>query len=152
MTRTISLYFTIVFAVLMAGCKTDPAVLPASLQNPALNGKWLLKSVVVETQVTNADEDIPPITYNSFTTNDFFEFKANNAAVYSSSLIGKSYTGYFSTRMETSPQSLTFKSTNFSVNFYIQTINANKLVLYQTRSVTENDVTTTVINTYTYSH
>ncbi|WP_158827013.1 lipocalin family protein [Mucilaginibacter lacusdianchii] len=143
---------TIVCAALITSCKNDPAVIPPYLQNPQLIGKWQLKSVEIKTEVSDID-DLPTDFYSDFTPNDYFEFKDNNAAMYSSSLIGKTYTGYYSTRADATPQTLNFKSANFNINFFIESISSNELVLYQTRSITDdNDVTTTVTSTYTYSH
>ena len=148
MIRIYKLLFALPLLLLFAGCKTDTAVVPSNLQNAALIGKWLLKSLDVETQV-----DADPPTYANYTTfadKDFFEFKANNAAVYSSSIIGAAYTGHYSTNTNAVPNPITFVSGSFGATFYLESLTSNTMVIYQTASSTALGVTTTVTNYYTY--
>jgi hypothetical protein len=148
--KILKLLLALPFIIFMAGCKPDPAVIPSNLQNPLLAGKWLLKSLDVETQIDNN----PPTSFNfnTFTDKDYFEFKANNAATYSSSAIGASYNGYYSTDMSLSPNPIKFVSNDFSETFYLKSVTADTLIIYQTASNTSFGVTTTVTNTYTYKH
>jgi len=146
----IHIYIVLFLLIISSGCKPDPALVPANLRDEALLGKWLLKSVNIITQV---DTNTPTqMNYNTFTDKDFFEFKASNAAMYSSTLIGKAYEGYYSANADLTPNPLVFKSGNFSATFYIESVTPTELVIYQTTSNTLAGVTTSVTNYYTYKH
>ncbi len=134
----------------LAGCHKESTAIPAYLQNPALTGKWFLKSLIIKTSAdtstfTGSD------TVKMFTAQDFFEFKAQNAATYSSTLLGKSYDGYYSANSGASPYTLTFKSGDFINKFNIGSISKDSLVIYQPVTTTNGIVTTTIAYNYIYT-
>lgn len=148
----VHIFLLIILIGVLNGCKSDPAVIPANLQNAALVGKWNLKSIDVQT-VNGVSSPTTERYSTGLTSDDYFEFKdANNAATYSSSIIGKSYQGYYSANSSVLPQTLTFKSLNFLIKFNIKTLTKDSLVLYQQSSSTADTVTTTVTNYYNYAH
>lgn len=134
----------------LSSCRKENYTLPADLQLPAISGKWYLKSLITKTS-TDANLDVTAVTYTSFSANDYFEFKANNAATYSSSIIGKIYNGYYSATAAAIPQTLTFKSGNFVNKYIVTEASTDKLTIYQTAATKTGTVTTTVTDTYTYS-
>lgn len=151
MTKLYPAFLLLLLLSLCAGsCQKETSAIPADLQLPAITGKWYLKSLVIKTS-TDTSVDVTTETYTSFTTNDFFEFKASNAATYSSSIIGKMYNGYYSAEAAAIPQTLTFKSGDFVNKYIVNTATADNLIIYQTSATKSGTVTTTVTDTYTYS-
>ncbi|WP_345950849.1 hypothetical protein ABDD95_05245 [Mucilaginibacter sp. PAMB04274] len=140
------LLVTILFA---SGCKTDPAVVPDSLQNLKLLGKWFLTDFEITTQV---DADAPTtVNLTDFTDKDYFEFKTDNQATYSSTLYGRVFEGYYSANSSTTPQTLSFKSGNLLLKYQVESIDTLQFVIYETTTSTVGGVTTTITNRYTYS-
>ncbi|QJD95208.1 hypothetical protein HH214_04600 [Mucilaginibacter robiniae] len=152
MMKKVHIFLFIGLIGILSSCKQDPAVIPANLQNADLVGKWYLKSIDVQS-VTGVNVPSTVSYSTGLTTDDYFEFKStNNAATYSSSIIGKSYQGYYSANSSVSPQKLTFKSGDFLVSFNIKTLTKDSLIIYQASSSTSDTVTTTVTNYYNYAH
>lgn len=139
------------FALIAGGCQKDSDALPAYLKNDSLTGKWYLKNL---TRQTSADTSINILvdSVTSFTTDDYFEFKADNSATYSSTNIGKRYNGYYSANSSVTPYVLTFKSGSYVNQFDISKVSKDSLVLYKTQSATGNAVTTTTTDYYIYTH
>ena len=146
------IYVLIFITALMftVGCKLDEPVVPASLQNAQLLGKWNLSAVEVTTQ-TGIDVPSDPVSVTSFTDQDYFEFKEGNAATFSSSFYGKVYTGYYAINSAAIPQTLTFKSGDFTVKYFVDRISANSIVLVEITTGLQDGETTTTINRYTYN-
>jgi hypothetical protein len=138
-----------VIVLFTMGCKQDPPVLPANLQNTQLLGKWYLTSLVIDTDVDGTTNSSNPIT--DFTDQDYFEFKANNEATFSSSQYNKKYNGYYAANSDVSPQTLKFKSGDLLISYLIESISDDSFVVYTSSSSTTNGSTTTITNHYTYS-
>ncbi|MBS7563959.1 hypothetical protein KHS38_06040 [Mucilaginibacter sp. Bleaf8] len=154
MMKKVYLFLLIIYTVGLSACKTDEAVIPSNLQNPALIGKWYLQDLTTRIQTTgngnNSDITIP---YSGFGNYDFFEFKIRNEATYSSAFTGKAYEGYYSTNTNIiAPRPIFFKSGNFELDFSIQSLTSTTMVLFRSSSVEQGGVTTTTTNTYTYTH
>ncbi|UEG52613.1 hypothetical protein LLH06_16810 [Mucilaginibacter daejeonensis] len=137
---------TILFA---AGCKQDPAVVPANLQNAQLLGKWYLTSLVIDTDVDGSVTTADAIT--DFTDQDYFEFKTGNEAVFSSSQYGKLFKGYYSANSDASPQTLKFKSGSVLINYVLESIDDTEFVVNTSSSSTTAGSTTIITSHYTYS-
>jgi hypothetical protein len=141
-------YGLFLLAVLLfaAGCKLDPPVVPAYLQNSKLLGKWYLKELLI------TQEDGTTSSLTDFTDKDFFDFKTGNAAIYSSTLYGKSYEGYYSSNSLDSPNTLSFKSGTLVLKYDIYGIDpTGDLVLDEAIVDTDSGVPTTTYYRYTYN-
>jgi len=141
-------YGLFLLAVLLfaAGCKQDPPVVPAYLQNAKLLGKWYLKEIAI------TQEDGTTSTLTDFTDKDFFDFKSGNAATYSSALRGKSYEGYYSANSLNTPNTLSFKSGTLLLKYDIYSIDpAGDLVLDEAITDTDSGVPETTYYRYTYN-
>jgi len=142
------IYGLVLLAVLLfaAGCKQDPPVVPAYLQNTKLLGKWYLKEMLI------TQEDGSTSSLTDFADKDFFDFKAGNAATFSSTIYGKSYEGYYSANSLNTPNTLSFKSGSLLLQYDIDSIDSlGDLVLSQTIKDTDSGVPTFTIYQYTYS-
>ncbi|GAB2706201.1 hypothetical protein GCM10027037_35500 [Mucilaginibacter koreensis] len=148
-------YTSIISAFLLcsalAGCQKEDTGIPANLQYPGLTGKWYLKTLLRRTTADNTS-DIKTDSTKSFTSQDFFEFKTSNAATYSSTIIGKMYDGYYSANANNSPSTLTFKSQAYLAKYNVNKVSKDSLVIYQTESTKNGQVTTTVAYYYIYKH
>jgi hypothetical protein len=138
-------------AVLMftGGCKLDDATVPSSLQNPLLIGKWYLSDLTIVTKT--GLNDVTETTIDSYTDQDYFEFRTGNAATYSSTTYAKTFIGYYSSNSTTTPTTLSFKSGDLLLQYQIQSLDATELVVYDESSTKDADGTiTTITNYYTY--
>jgi len=152
----IKLCFSTILAGLLflslGSCQKESQDIPANLQNPALTGKWYLKAITEQTSVdTSLNVKQDPLLL-TVTADDYFEFKAQNAATYSSTIIGKRYDGYYSVNPSVTPELLNFKSGIFTEAFNISKVSKDSLVIYKTASTKNNTVITTVTDYYTYKH
>lgn len=130
------------------GCKQDPAVVPANLQNAALLGKWYLKQLVI----TPDDPNATTATLSDFTTSDFFEFRTGNEATFSSpTLYNNLYIGYYSANSGTTPNTLSFKSGKFALKYFIDNVDETELKVYEIITNTDNGTTSTNQYEYTYN-
>lgn len=147
------LFLLLIYTAGLGACKTDEAVIPANLQNPALLGKWHLQSLTTRIQTTgngNSFDEVFPTS--GFGSSDYFEFKTGNEAIYSSTFTGKAYAGYYSTNTNVAaPRPLKFKSGNFELNYQIQSLTSTSLILFNTTISELAGVTTTTTNTYSYA-
>lgn len=142
------IYGLLILTVLLfaAGCKQDPPVVPAYLQNTKLLGKWYLKELLI------TQEDGTSSSLTDFADKDFFDFKAGNAATFSSTVYGKSYEGYYSANSLNTPNTLSFKSGSLLLQYNIDSIDPlASLVLSETITDTDSGVRTSTIYQYTYS-
>ncbi len=132
------------------GCKQDEAVIPAFLQNSKLLGKWYLVSLQVSTIYgTDAPIDADPI--NNFTDQDYFIFRENNEATFSSSMYARVFVGYYSSNSNTSPRPLKFKSGNLLLNYVLESIDDQTFVVTESSSTVDAGETVTTLKRYTYS-
>lgn len=141
-------YGLFLLAVLLfaAGCKQDPPVVPAYLQNAKLLGKWYLKEILI------TQEDGSTSSLTDFTDKDFFNFKTGNAATFSSTIYGQTYEGYYSANSLNNPTSLTFKSGVLILRYNILSLDpVSNLVLDETVTDTDSGVATNTYYRYTYS-
>ncbi len=133
------------------GCKQDEAVIPASLKNTKLLGKWNLASL----EVTTAIDSDPPVTADpitTFTDKDYFIFKdTNNEATFSSTMYARTFEGYYSTNSNANPKTLKFKSGNLLLNYVLEGVDDQTLVVSETSEVTSGGSTTTTYKRYTYT-
>ncbi|MFD1255740.1 hypothetical protein ACFQ3S_02945 [Mucilaginibacter terrae] len=140
--------FILVLLLFTGGCKQDEAIVPSTLQNINLLGKWYLKQLEIIPVADPASSTV----INNFTSNDFFEFKTGNAATYSSTLYAKVFEGYYSANSLTNPQTLSFKSGDLLLKYFIDSLDPlNELVLYETLTTTEAGITTSTRYQYTYN-
>jgi hypothetical protein len=148
-------YFTIISAFLicsaLAGCQKEDTGIPADLQYSGITGKWYLKTLVSRT-TADTSLAVKADSIKSYTAQDFFEFKSNNAATYSSTILGKMYDGYYSANTNSAPQTLTFKSASYLAKYNVNKLNKDSLVIYQSTSTKRGMVTTTVAYYYIYKH
>jgi len=141
-------YGLLLFAVILfaAGCKQDPPVVPAYLQNAKLLGKWYLKEISITQQ------DGSTSTLTDFTNKDFFDFRTGNTATFSSTLYGSSYEGYYSANSLITPNTLSFKSGSLLLKYDIYSVDPlTDLVLDETVIDSDSGVPTPVYYRYTYN-
>lgn len=143
--------FLIMIVLGMSGCQKEKTSIPSYLQMPELTGKWYLHTLYITTSTDNSVTSHTD-SATSFTAQDYFEFKADNAATFSSTIFGKSYEGYYSANSSVAPATLTFKSVDFLNKYNISKVTKDSLVLYQTQATKVAGVTTTVANYYVYKH
>jgi hypothetical protein len=130
-----------------AGCKLDPPVVPAYLQDAKLLGKWYL----IDMEITN-DDGSPGGSITDFTDKDFFDFKTGNAATYSSTIYGKTYEGYFSANSLNNPNTLSFKSGDLLLKYDSYSIDQfGNLIMDQIVIDTSSGIPTTTTYSYTYT-
>ena len=127
-----------------SGCKQDEAVIPSTLQNPALLGKWYLKQVLDIT-------DPAAIPDNDFTANDYFEFKTGNVGTYSSVDFGQVFEGYYSINSTLNPQTLSFKSGTLLLKYTVDELSLTDLILIETVEQTINGTKTIILYQHNYS-
>jgi len=134
--------------LLFSGCKQDEAIIPSTLQNTNLLGKWYLKQL----EIIPVDDPSLSTTIEDFTDKDFFEFKTGNAATYSSTLYARVFEGYYSANSLTNPQTLSFKSGDLLLKYNIDSLDPlSELVVYETVTTKEAGITTSVRYQYTYN-
>lgn len=140
--------FIITMLLFAAGCKQDEVIVPSTLQNNNLLGKWYLK----ELEIVPANDPASSSSFTDYTSNDYFEFKAGNKATYSSTLYATVFEGYYSANSATTPQALSFKSGDLLIKYYIESIDpTNQMVLYDTVESAAAGIPTTILYRYTYS-
>lgn len=142
----------ILVTMLFAGsCKQDEAIIPASLKNAKLLGKWYLASL----EVTTAVDTDPPVTADpitSFTDKDYFIFTdTNNQATFSSTMYARIFEGYYSANSNANPKTLKFKSGDLLLNYVLESVDDQTLIVSETSSITSAGSTTTTYKRYTYS-
>lgn len=140
--------FIITMLLFAGGCKQDEVIIPSTLQNSNLLGKWYLK----ELEIVPVNDPASSSSFTDYNSNDYFEFKAGNKATYSSTLYSTVFEGYYSANSATTPQTLSFKSGDLLLKYYIESIDpANKLVLYETPESADAGIPTNTLYRYTYS-
>ncbi len=141
----------LVTILIAGGCKQDEVVIPDSLKNAKLLGKWNLVSL----EVTTAVDTDPPITADpitSFTDKDYFIFKdTNNEATFSSTMYARTFEGYYSANSNANPKTLKFKSGDLLLNYVLESVDDQLLVVSETSNSTYAGSTTTTYKRYTYS-
>jgi hypothetical protein len=147
------IYGLIILATMLfaSGCKQDETVIPAYLKNAKLLGKWNLISL----EVTTAVDTDPPITADpitSFTDKDYFIFKdTNNEATFSSTMYARTFEGYYSTNNNANPKTLKFKSGDLLLDYVLESVDDQLLVVSETTRSVYAGSTTTTYKRYTYS-
>jgi len=132
------------------GCKQDEAVVPAYLQNSKLLGKWYLVSLQIST-ITGTDAPVEgdPIPFES--DKNYFIFNDNNEATFSSSIYARVFKGYYSSNSTSNPKTLKFKSGDLLLNYALEIIDDQTLVVTESTSSTIAGEITTTLKRYTYS-
>ena len=144
------IYGALILTLLLfaGGCKQDEAIVPSTLQNINLLGKWYLKQLEI---IPVADPSSSTLIDN-FTNKDFFEFKAGNAATYSSTLYASVFEGYYSANSLTNPQTLSFKSGELLIKYNIESLDPlSTLELSETITTTISGINTSTRYEYTYT-
>jgi len=145
MKKVYGLLFMVVI-LFAAGCKQDPPVVPAYLQNAKLLGKWYLKEMLI------TQEDGSTSSLTDFTDKDYFDFKTGNAATYSSTIYGSTYEGYYSANSQNSPNTLSFKSGSLLLRYDIYSLDPlGNLVLDETIVDSNSGFPATTYYRYTYN-
>lgn len=141
--------FILTLLLFAGGCKQDEAIVPSTLQNYNLLGKWYLK----ELEITDLnDPSSPPTILSDYTDKDFFEFKIGNAATYSSTLYAKVFEGYYSANSLANPQTLSFKSGELLLKYTIDSLDPlSELIVYEIITTKAAGVTTSTKYQYTYN-
>lgn len=141
--------FILTLLLFAGGCKQDEAIVPSTLQNYNLLGKWYLK----ELEITDLDDPLSsPTILSDYTDKDFFEFKTGNAATYSSTLYAKVFEGYYSANSSTNPQTLSFKSGEVLLKYTIDSLDPlSELVVYEIITTKVAGLTTSTKYQYTYN-
>jgi hypothetical protein len=148
MMKKIYSVFILTLLLFTGGCKQDEAIVPSTLQNINLLGKWYLK----ELEITDLDDPSSSSTLTDFTDKDFFEFKTGNAATYSSTLYAKVFEGYYSANSLANPQTLSFKSGELLLKYTIDSLDPlSELVIYEIITTKAAGVTTSTKYQYTYN-
>lgn len=145
------IYGLIILATMLfaSGCKQDEAVVPGSLQNSKLLGKWYLSVL----EISTAYEDDAPVDSDPiyFGDKDYFIFKDNNEATFSSSIYAKLYEGYYSSNSNANPKTLKFKSGDLLLSYTLISVDDQTLLLSETSTSSTGGVKITTYKKYTYS-
>jgi hypothetical protein len=143
------IYGFLFLAILLftSGCKQDEVVVPTTLQNTNLLGKWYLTELIITPEDPTASSD----TLNDFTDKDFFEFKPGSAATFSSTIYAKVYEGYYSVNSSVNPQVLSFKSGNLLLRYFVESVDSTTFTVFEARTETQGGVPVTTLYHYTYS-
>lgn len=141
-------FLVLALVIFSTGCKQDPPILPANLQNSQLLGKWFLKELQPHVEV-NGVPQTDPDPYTG-TSNDYFIFDEGNKAVLSSTIYQKVFQGYYSANSAAS--TLAFKSGELLIRYNVTSITLLDLEISEsmTSTNTNGDVIVTT-NSYTYS-
>ena len=131
------------------GCKQDEAVVPAYLQNSKLLGKWYLSTLEISTAYGDeAPVDSDPVYFGD---KDYFIFKDNNEATFSSSMYARIFEGYYSSNNNAIPKTLKFKSGDLLLSYSLISLDDQLLVLSETSTDSSAGVKITTYKKYTYS-
>jgi hypothetical protein len=145
------IYGVLLLTLMLMGssCKQDEAILPQSLQNTLLLGKWYLSQLDVTTQEgNNTPVTAPSVT--GFSDKDYYIFAEGNKATFSSTLYARIFEGYYSYNTGNTPTLLSFKSGDLLIRYTVIALQPDSLVIEETITDTLNGVRTITTNRYTY--
>ncbi|WP_342645639.1 hypothetical protein [Mucilaginibacter sp. CSA2-8R] len=140
----------LVTMLFVGGCKQDEAVIPASLQNLKLLGKWYLVSTQILTATGN-DTPVGGDPIPSDSDQNYFIFRENNEATFSSTMYARVFVGYYSSNSSASIKTLKFKSGALLLNYVLESIDDQTFVVTESSSSTIAGEITTTLKRYTYS-